>query len=67
MENNKNIWKDFLVDKPTDTEQKLVLTSCGKVKTAYFDVFRSQWYINLGMPGEVVEKWASEKDLLSVG
>lgn len=66
MGNNKNIWRDFLVDKPNDTEQKLVFTNRGKVKTAYYDLFRNQWYINLGMPGEVVEKWASEKDLLSV-
>ena len=58
----ERIWRDALTDKPNHTNQVIVLTNRGKVRTAYYDANR-KWFINLGMPGEVVEKWCEESAL----
>lgn len=66
MGKNKKIWKDTLVEKPEGTDKVLVLTSRGGVRTAYYDHYRNQWYIDSAMLDESVVQWASMQDLLAV-
>jgi hypothetical protein len=58
----ERIWRDALTDAPKNTEQVIVMTNTGKVKTAYYDASR-KWFINLGMPGEKVERWCEQSAL----